>query len=87
MRAHLVVDEVFAQVIALRGRSARASASQKGIRKTPDAAPLPNLAVYENQGGAARAGAMSARPGLASFLHGLMARFGTGHPAPAGPRT
>jgi hypothetical protein len=30
-------------------RSARPSASQKGIRKTPGAAPLPNLAVYENQ--------------------------------------
>ena len=34
-------------------RSARPSASQKGIRKTPDVAPLPNPAVYENQGGAA----------------------------------
>jgi hypothetical protein len=36
----------------IRERSARPSASQEGIRKTPDVALLPNLAVYENQGGA-----------------------------------
>jgi hypothetical protein len=35
-----------------REPSARPSASQKGIRETTDVAPLPNLAVYENQGGA-----------------------------------
>jgi hypothetical protein len=33
----------------IRERSARPSASQKSIRKTSDVAPLPNLALYENQ--------------------------------------
>jgi hypothetical protein len=49
-----------------RERSARPSASQNGIRKTSDVAPLPNPAVYENQGGDAprRRAARAARAGL-----------------------
>ncbi len=43
-------------------QSARPSASQKGIRKTSDVASLPNLAVYENQGGAYGAGLSLAEP-------------------------
>ena len=45
--------QVITTLDRIRERSARPSASQKGIRKTPDVALLPNLAVYENQGAAA----------------------------------
>ena len=37
---------------------------KKGIRKTPDVAPLPNPAVYENQGGAWGAAGPASAPGL-----------------------
>jgi hypothetical protein len=49
----------------IRERSARPSASQKGIRKTPDVALLPNLAVHENQGGACGAACPASAPGSA----------------------
>jgi hypothetical protein len=45
-------------------RSARPSASQKGIGKTPDVALLPNLAMYENQGGACGATGPASAPAL-----------------------
>jgi hypothetical protein len=42
---------------------------KKGIRKTPDVAPLPNPAVYENQGGAFGAAGVPRRAGWASRRH------------------
>ena len=63
----------------IRERSARPSASQKGIRKNPDVALLANLAVYENQGG----GASAAAPGAPA--PGPPALEGPGAGAHAGP--
>ena len=61
----------------IREWSARPSASQRSIRKAPDVAPLPNLAVYENHGGS---GALRRGPGFRAGLWPQEAR-----PARAGP--
>jgi hypothetical protein len=63
--AALSWDEVFAQVIALRGKVCKTVGFQKGSRKSPRRGPLPNPAIIRIKAAAPSAAAGPApAPGL-----------------------